>query len=63
MERPEVLECGAAILSGVESPEAILRAVSAMLNTPTDWDSPYEHEGSPSDRMVKFILGYKQQLY
>ena len=63
MERPEVLECGATILSGVESPDDILRAVNVMLNTPTTWDSPYEQEGSPSDKMVKFILGHKQQLY
>lgn len=63
MERPEVLDCGAAILSGTDSPEAILRAVNAMLNTPTTWNSPYEQEGSPSDKMVKFILSYKRRLY
>jgi UDP-N-acetylglucosamine 2-epimerase (non-hydrolysing) len=63
MERPEVLECGATILSGVDSPDDILRAVSVMLSTPVNWDSPYEQEGSPSDKMVKFILGHKQQLY
>jgi len=63
MERPEVLECGATILSGVDSPDDIMRAVSVMLSTPTSWDSPYQQEGSPSDKMVKFILGYKQQLY
>lgn len=63
MERPEVLECGATILSGTDSPEAILRAVHAMLTIPVNWQSPYDNEGSPSDKMVKFILSYKQKLY
>jgi len=63
MERPEVLDCGAAVLSGTDSPEAILRSVNVMLNSDKNWESPYEHEGSVSDKMVKFILGYKQQLY
>lgn len=63
MERPEVLECGATILSGTGSAEDILRAVNAMLTTSKMWRSPYDSEGSPSDRMVKFILSYKQKLY
>ena len=63
MERPEVLECGAAILSGTGSAEDILRAVNAMLNTARMWRSPYDSEGSPSDRMIKYILSYKQKLY
>lgn len=63
MERPEVLEAGATILSGVESPEAILRAVHTMLTVPTNWQNPYDNEGSPSDRMVKFIMSYKQKVY
>ena len=63
MERPEVLECGATMLSGVESPEAILQAVHTMLTIPTNWQNPYDNEGSPSDRMVKFIMSYKQQVY
>ena len=63
MERPEVLDCGAAILSGTDSPEAILVSVNTMLETPRTWDSPYDHEGSVADKMVKYILSYKQQLY
>ncbi len=63
MERPEVLECGATILSGVDSPEAILKAVNVMLTVPTNWQSPYDNEGSPSDKMIKYILSYKQKLY
>ncbi|MFH1088332.1 MAG: UDP-N-acetylglucosamine 2-epimerase, partial [Patescibacteria group bacterium] len=63
MERPEILEVGATILSGVNSPEAVLRAVHTMLTVPANWQNPYDNEGSPSDRMVKFIMSYKQQLY
>ena len=63
MERPEVLECGATILSGTDSAEAILQAVNAMLNTTKMWRSPYDDEGSPSDKMIKYILSYKQKLY
>ena len=63
MERPEVLECGATILSGTDSAEAILRAVHTMLTIPVNWQSPYDNEGSPSDKMIKYILSYKQQLY
>jgi UDP-N-acetylglucosamine 2-epimerase (non-hydrolysing) len=63
MERPEVQECGATILSGTESAEEILRAVNTALNTSKMWRSPYDEEGSPSDKMVKYILSYKSQLY
>ncbi|HCR41993.1 TPA: UDP-N-acetylglucosamine 2-epimerase (non-hydrolyzing) [Patescibacteria group bacterium] len=63
MERPEVLEEGATILSGVNSAEDILRAVHTMLTIPTNWLNPYDNEGSPSDRMVKFIMSYKMKLY
>lgn len=63
MERPEVLECGATILSGTASAEDILKAVHVMLTVPVNWQSPYDNDGSPSDKMIKFILSYKQQLY
>ncbi len=63
MERPEVLECGAAILSGTDSAETILRNVKVMLESPRTWESPYHHEGAVSDKMVKFILSHKQKLY
>jgi len=63
MERPEVQECGATMLSGTDSAEDILRAVHVMLTVPVNWQSPYDNEGSPSDRMIKFILSYKQKLY
>ncbi|MEA1909453.1 MAG: UDP-N-acetylglucosamine 2-epimerase (non-hydrolyzing) [Patescibacteria group bacterium] len=63
MERPEVLEAGATLLTGVDSPDEILRAVDTMLAMPANWVDLYQDEGSPSDRMIKFIMGYKEKVY
>jgi len=63
MERPEVIESGATILSGTDDPVAILRSVNVMLQSDRKWVSPYTQEGGVADKMVKFILAYKQKLY
>ena len=63
IERPEVLEAGATIISGTDQPEDILRSVDAALQSSKEWISPYEQEGSVSDKMVNFIVSHKQKLY
>lgn len=63
IERPEVLEVGATVISGTDSAEHILMGVDAALQGGTSWLSPYEEDGSVSDKMVNFIISYKQTLY
>lgn len=58
-ERPETLECGSNILSGVSNPERMLECARVMLGGGTGWDSPYEgpeHEGV-ADKVVKHLVG------
>ncbi|KKQ41476.1 MAG: UDP-N-acetylglucosamine 2-epimerase [Microgenomates group bacterium GW2011_GWC1_37_8] len=63
IERPEVLEVGATVISGTRKSEDILRAVDAALQSTKKWLSPYDHEGSVSDKMVNFIVSHKQKVY
>jgi len=58
-ERPETVECGSNVLSGVDRPERMLECVKVMLASPPDWVSPYEgplHHGV-ADKVVKFLVG------
>lgn len=58
-ERPETLECGSNILSGVTDPARMLHCSKVMLGGGTDWTSPYEgpeHAGV-ADKVVKHLLG------
>lgn len=56
-ERPETVECGSNMLSGVE-PEAIRRCVLTALEQPTDWDPPREYmAGDVSATVAKVLLG------
>lgn len=58
-ERPETVECGSNVLSGVRRPERILECVAAMVGGSRDWVSPYEgplHRGV-ADKVVKFLVG------
>jgi UDP-N-acetylglucosamine 2-epimerase (non-hydrolysing) len=58
-ERPETVECGSNILSGVRRPERILECVRAMVDGSRDWTSPYEgelHRGV-ADKVIKFLVG------
>ncbi|MDP2754277.1 MAG: UDP-N-acetylglucosamine 2-epimerase (non-hydrolyzing), partial [Nitrospirota bacterium] len=42
-ERPETVECGSNILSGVEV-DTILRAVNLVINKPANWSIPIEYQ-------------------
>jgi UDP-N-acetylglucosamine 2-epimerase (non-hydrolysing) len=58
-ERPETLECGSNMLSGVE-PEAILRCVKTVLDQRSDWRVPPEYLAETvSSTVVKLLLGYR----
>lgn len=56
-ERPETVECGSNIVSGLQS-EPILRAVKVMAGQPATWVIP-EGYNDPlvSDKVVKYLLG------
>lgn len=57
-ERPETVECGANILSGVE-PDNVLRCVKVALSQSPAWDPPAEYlRGNVSDTVVRIVTGY-----
>jgi UDP-N-acetylglucosamine 2-epimerase (non-hydrolysing) len=58
-ERPETVECGSNVLSGVSDPVRMLECARVMLAAGTDWVSPYEgpvHHGV-AEKVVKFVSG------
>jgi UDP-N-acetylglucosamine 2-epimerase (non-hydrolysing) len=58
-ERPETVECGSNVLSGVRDPARILECVTTMVAGARDWVSPYEgpmHRGV-ADKIVKYLVG------
>jgi UDP-N-acetylglucosamine 2-epimerase (non-hydrolysing) len=58
-ERPETLECGSNILSGVE-PETVLRCVRVVLGQKRNWSVPPEYLAEHvSDTVTKIVLGYR----
>jgi len=57
-ERPETIECGSNILSGV-APEDIMRCVNLILSQKSSWTAPSEYlASSVSDTILKICLGY-----
>jgi UDP-N-acetylglucosamine 2-epimerase (non-hydrolysing) len=56
-ERPETVECGSNILSGVDDPARIVACVRLMTCARQDWTSPYARDHGVAARAVKFILG------
>jgi UDP-N-acetylglucosamine 2-epimerase (non-hydrolysing) len=57
-ERPETVECGSNVLSGVSDARAMLDCAEVMLTASTDWISPYEgpeHRGV-AERVVKYLV-------
>ena len=57
-ERPETIEGGSNILTGVE-PETVLKAVDIVLNEKQEWQPPVEYlDTNVSSKTVKIILGY-----
>jgi UDP-N-acetylglucosamine 2-epimerase (non-hydrolysing) len=58
-ERPETVECGSNIVSGIDR-NSILRAVDVMVSKPPNWDLPTGYgDENVSDKVVKFVLGGK----
>ncbi|MFC1504990.1 non-hydrolyzing UDP-N-acetylglucosamine 2-epimerase [Thermodesulfobacteriota bacterium] len=58
-ERPETLECGSNILSGVD-PDSILRCVKTVLLNMPNWSIPHEYMVSfASQAVLKILLGYR----
>lgn len=59
-ERPETIECGSNMLSGINAPQ-IVNCVHVMANQPKTWPLPegYEHK-NVSDKVLKIILGGHQ---
>ena len=57
-ERPETLECGSNILSGVEA-QTIVRCVQTVLAMKSQWEAPREYlVENVSDTVVKIVLGF-----
>jgi len=56
-ERPETVECGSNIVSGVNS-ERIFQCTKIMLNNNRDWEYPEGYiDNNVSDKIVKYITG------
>lgn len=56
-ERPETVECGSNIVSGLKK-ENILRSVDVMVNQNANWICPEGYtDTNVSDKVIKFILG------
>jgi UDP-N-acetylglucosamine 2-epimerase (non-hydrolysing) len=56
-ERPETLECGAVVLSGI-APPGVLRAVEAVAEGPRNWTPPEEYmRTNVSETVARIVLG------
>ncbi len=57
-ERPETLECGSNMLTGV-SPDQIMKAMEVALQEKSAWEPPAEYLAeNVASRVVKILLGY-----
>ena len=57
-ERPETIECGSNILSGVETAD-VLRCINLALSRDTDWTPPEGYlDKNVSDKVVNILMGY-----
>lgn len=62
-ERPETIEAGSNILTGVE-PELILKSINLVIEEKFDWKVPDEYlEQNVSSKALKIILGYYENKY
>jgi UDP-N-acetylglucosamine 2-epimerase (non-hydrolysing) len=58
-ERPETVDCGSNVVSGVDA-DRIESAAQVMMAMPTDWDCPQGYlDTDVSAKVVKFLLGGK----
>ena len=61
-ERPETLECGSNMLTGV-SPDLILKSLEVVLNEERAWEPPAEYlEKNVSSKVTKIVLGYLRSM-
>jgi len=61
-ERPETLECGSNILSGIE-PESILRCIRTVIDQKLEWSAPPEYMvPNVSNTVAKIVLGYQHRF-
>jgi UDP-N-acetylglucosamine 2-epimerase (non-hydrolysing) len=61
-ERPETLECGSNMLSGVE-PADLLRCVRTVLSQRRDWTTPPDYRRpNVSATIARLVLGYRPPL-
>lgn len=59
-ERPETLECGSNMLTGV-CPQTIVECIEIVLNETREWKAPLEYtEENVSAKVVKILLGYNK---
>jgi UDP-N-acetylglucosamine 2-epimerase (non-hydrolysing) len=57
-ERPETLECGSNMLTGV-SPDLIMKSLEIVLEKKPEWEPPVEYLAkNVSTRVAKIVLGY-----
>ncbi|NQT81081.1 MAG: UDP-N-acetylglucosamine 2-epimerase (non-hydrolyzing) [Candidatus Aminicenantes bacterium] len=62
-ERPETIESGSNILTGVE-PELILKSIDLVIDEKNNWIAPEEYlEKNVSSKVLKIILGYYENKY
>jgi UDP-N-acetylglucosamine 2-epimerase (non-hydrolysing) len=55
-ERPETVECGSNILSGLRDPEHLARCVETMIRADRGWRSPYAEDTGVAERVTQIIL-------
>ncbi|MFE0565554.1 non-hydrolyzing UDP-N-acetylglucosamine 2-epimerase [Priestia megaterium] len=56
-ERPETIECGSNMLSGIDS-DQIVNCVHIMVNQPKEWSYPEGYDDKiVSDKVIKVLLG------
>jgi UDP-N-acetylglucosamine 2-epimerase (non-hydrolysing) len=61
-ERPETLECGSNILSGVD-PDTVVECVRTVLSCKSPWSPPPEYTvENVSQTVIKIVLGYRDTL-
>ena len=61
-ERPETIECGSNVLSGVDS-DRIQNSVRTVVKQNCDWIPPEEYlKDNVSDTVIKILLGLGPQV-
>ena len=55
-ERPETIDCGSNVLSGLSDPGRIADCARLMLASPREWVSPYAADSNVADKVTKVIV-------